>query len=114
MNYKTQGFIKEINLMTGMFTVDPVPPYAFDGHDSNGASKKHMLFVLGDAGDANIKAVVASAKLELKLPASIKGGVDLLIAMRHEHDKLEIEIDEKKLTEEAQTSVSVTGLNIVK
>lgn len=114
MNYKTQGFIKEINLTTGTFMVDPVPPYAFDGYDSNGTAKKHMLLVLDGAGDANIKAMVAQEKLELKLPASIKGGVGLLIVMRHEHDKLEIEIDEKKLTEEALTSVPVAGLKIVK
>lgn len=142
MNFKTQGFIKEINLTTGTFTVDPVPPYAFEKHESNGTSKKLALYVRCDVEDANAKAMVVKEKLELILPESIKGRIDLLIVMRHEHDKLEIEIDEKemekvlqkdatsgdtngaeskavaraakKLMEEVQASVSVAGLKIVK
>ena len=92
MSYKTQGFIKEINLADGTFTIEPTSPYSFDKTEANGTQKKYAVFVDGDVGVASVSAFVAQEGVQFKVNTSMCS-VDTLISMRHAHDKLEIEID---------------------
>ena len=94
MSYKTQGFIKEINLNNGAFTMDPTSPYAFEMRTSTGVSAKHVLFVQGDAGASSVKAVVVpeGSLFDAEEPM---GCVATLINLRHAHDKLEVEVEDE-------------------
>ena len=94
MSYKTQGFIKEIDLNNGAFTIEPTSPYAFEMRTPVGVSAKHVLFVQGDVGVSSAKAVVVSEGSLFDAEAPM-GSVATLINLRHAHDKLEIEVDDK-------------------
>ena len=94
MSYKTKGFIKEINLDNGAFTIEPTSPYAFEMRTSTGVSEKHVLFVRGDVGVSSAKAVVVPERCWFNAKAPM-GDVATLISLRHARDKLEIEVNDK-------------------
>ena len=94
MSYKTQGFINEVDLNTGAFTIDPTSPYAFEMRTPTGVSEKNVLFVQGAVGVSSARAVVVPVRCRFQAKAPM-GCVDTLINLRHAHDKLEIEVDDK-------------------